>query len=70
MATAAIKKLSKIAEKEIKNKLLRESAISIFGKLANSNTFLQLADTVYDIGKSFKRWLDGENSLLKVFVMP
>lgn len=62
MATAAFKELSKLAEKEIQNKLLREGATSILGKLANSNALMQVADVAYDIGKSFKRWINGEIS--------
>lgn len=62
LATNAIKELSKLAEKEIQNKLLREGATSIIGKLANSNTLMQVADAAYDIGKSLKRWLEGEIS--------
>ena len=60
LATSAIKELSKLAEKEIKNQLLKNTATSALNALANSNTFMQVADAVYDVGKSLKRWLDGE----------
>ena len=62
LATEAFKTLSKLAEKEIKNQLIKNTATSALNALANSNTLMQVADAVYDVGKSLKRWLDGEIS--------
>ena len=62
LATEAFKTLSKLAEKEIKNQLIKNTATSALNALANSNTLMQVANAVYDVGKSLKRWLDGEIS--------
>lgn len=60
MAATAIKSLSKLAEKEIENVVAKNAVTEVLKKLANANVLLQVADVAYDIGKSFKRWLDGE----------
>ena len=62
LATEAFKTLSKLAEKEIKNQLIKNTATSALNALANSNTLMQVAGEVYDVGKSLKRWIDGEIS--------
>ena len=62
LAKDAINELSKRAEKEIKNKFLRDTATSTLGKLANSNAMMKTAGLMIDIGKDFMRMLDGEIS--------
>ncbi len=58
----AINDLSKLAEKEIQNKFLREGATSTLGKLAKSNTLIKMAALMIDIGNDFMRMIDGEIS--------
>lgn len=62
LAKDAIKELSERAEKEIKNKVLRNAASSTLGKLANSDALMKTAGAMIDIGKDFTRLLDGEIS--------
>lgn len=62
LATEVLQNLTKLAEKEISNQLARNAATSILKNLVNSNTLMQVADAAYEIGKSLKRWLDGEIS--------
>ena len=60
LAANAIKSLSKLAEKEIEDVVTKNAVSEVLKKLSNSNTLMQVADVAYDIGNSFKRWLDGE----------
>ena len=62
IAAQAINRLSKLAEKEIKNKIAKNAVTSFLDKLADSNTLIQIAGAAYDIGKSLRRWLDNEIS--------
>ena len=56
----ACKDAMKIAEKKIKNEVLRNVTTKGLKNLADANTVVQVAGTVYDIGVSMKKLLDGE----------
>jgi len=62
LAIEALKALSERAEREIKNEILRNGAVSVLNKLANSKTLTGVAGAVYDVGNSFKRLINGEIS--------
>ena len=56
----ACKELAKRAEREIKNKTLREVTTKGFSKLADANAIMQVAGAAYDVGKALKQLMDGE----------
>ena len=62
LAAEALKALSERAEKEIQNEMLRNGSVTVLNKLADSKTLTNVAGTVYDIGTTFKKMLNGEIS--------
>lgn len=60
VAAEGIKKLSRIAEKELKNEFAKNVASKGLGKLANANAVTQAAEALMEIGGSIKRVMKGE----------
>ena len=60
LAVEAIKSLTKTAEREIKNKFLRDVSTKALTKLADANTITQAAGYLIDVGQSFRQLYNGE----------
>ena len=56
----AVAELAKQAEKRIANELVRRTAVTALTKIGNANAVMNVAGAAYDIGKSIKRFMDGE----------
>lgn len=60
LAKEAVEVITKKAAKQFKDKATKDVITSVGGKLANADAITGVAGTVYDIGKSFKAFMDGE----------
>ncbi|MGM9539476.1 hypothetical protein [Anaerovibrio sp.] len=55
-----VAELTKQAEKRIANEMVRRTAVTALTKVGNANAVMNVAGAAYDIGKSIKRFMDGE----------
>ena len=60
LAKEAIETITHNAAKQISNKATKELVLNVGGKLANVNAVTGVAGAIYDIGTSFKTFMDGE----------
>lgn len=60
LAKEAVQVITEKAAKQFKDKATKDVITSVGGKLANADAITGVAGTVYDIGKSFKAFMDGE----------
>ena len=56
----AVVELTKQVEKRVANEMVRRTAVTALTKIGNANALMNVAGAAYDIGKSFKRFMDGE----------
>ncbi|MGM9580462.1 MAG: hypothetical protein ACI3U2_04400 [Anaerovibrio sp.] len=56
----AVAELTKQVEKRVANEMVRRTAVTALTKIGNANAVMNVAGAAYDIGKSIKRFMDGE----------